>query len=121
MAIQKTSAVSSHKKGGKPKRKVTKLQEDTLLWAKLRAGSPGKNDKKKDCADRKKALLPNTKAVKPSIGNKSIVLAEEVTINKQNVSKLWEELTLESQRQQPETGSGVRKKLLKYWANFLSQ
>ena len=35
-----TSAASSHKKGGKPKRQATELQEDTLLWAKLRAGTP---------------------------------------------------------------------------------
>ena len=40
---------------------------------------------------------------------------------KTECTKLWEELTLESQRQQTETGSGVRKKLQKYWANFLQK
>ena len=43
-----TSGASSHKKGGKPKRKATELQEDTLLWAKLRAGTPITRNKRQE-------------------------------------------------------------------------
>ena len=43
-----TSGASSHKKGGKPKRKATELQEDTLLWAKLRAGTPITRNKREE-------------------------------------------------------------------------
>ena len=67
---------------GKPNRKATELQEDTLLWAKLRAGTPiNRNDKsKKDCANGKKVLLANAKIVKPSMSEKSIVLAEQFSL-----------------------------------------
>ena len=43
-----TSGASSHKKGGKPKRKATELQEDALLWAKLRAGTPITRNKRQE-------------------------------------------------------------------------
>lgn len=45
---KETSAASSHKKGGKPKRKAAELQEDTLLWAKLRAGTPITRNKQQE-------------------------------------------------------------------------
>ena len=45
LALQKTTqkgrlTASCHRKSGKPKRKATELQKDTVLWAKLRAGTP---------------------------------------------------------------------------------
>ena len=43
-----TSASSSHKKGGTPKRKATELQGDLLLWAKLRAGTPITRNKRQE-------------------------------------------------------------------------
>ena len=79
LALQKTTqkgrlTASCHRKSGKPKRKATELQKDTLLWAKLRAGTPITRNKRQEERLRQwkeiKVLLANTKDVRAFVERK---------------------------------------------------
>lgn len=122
-----TSAASSHKKGGKAKRKATELQEDTLLWAKLRAGTQITRNKRQEerlrqwkegvASEYEGCEALDERKIKCSCGT-------VFTINKQNAIKdvgrahVRNCMKANDDRQKQEVKS---KNLQKYWANFLKK
>lgn len=124
---KETSAASSHKKGGKPKRKAAELQEDTLLWAKLRAGAPITRNKRQEERLRqwKESVASEYEGCEPLDERKIKCSCGTVfTINKQNAIKdvgrahVSKCMKANANRQKQEVES---KKLQKYWANFLKK
>lgn len=114
------------KKGGKPKRKAAELQEDTLLWAKLRAGAPiTRNKRQERLRQWKESVASEYEGCEPLDQRKIKCSCGTVfTINKKNAIKdvrrayVSKCMKANANRQKQEVES---KKLQKYWANFLKK
>jgi len=115
------------KKGGKAKRKATELQEDTLLWAKLRAGTQITRNKRQE-----ERLRQWKESVASEYGGCEALDERKIkcscgtvfTINKQNAIKdvgrahVRNCMKANDDRQKQEVKS---ENLQKYWTNFLKK
>lgn len=122
-----TPAASSDKKGGKPKRKATELNEDTLLWAKLKAGTQiTRNKRQEDRLRQWKESVASEYEGCEALDERKIKCScgTVFTINKQNAIKdvgrahVRKCMKANNEREKREVRS---KNFQKYWANFLKK
>lgn len=118
---------SSRKKGGKSKRKAREVHEDTLLWAKLKAGTQFTRNKRQDERLRqwKENVASEYEGCEALDERKIKCFCGTVfTINKMNAIKdvgrahVRKCMKTNNDRQKREVES---KNLQKYWANFLKK